>query len=65
MDGQLSFLKHAISAPPEVFTFMHSPRKLVRYHTSVLRAVLPCPSHYSDQLYFRYILITCTAKSNS
>ncbi|KAG7644767.1 CCR4-Not complex Not1 subunit [Arabidopsis thaliana x Arabidopsis arenosa] len=29
MDGQLSFLKHAISAPPEVFTFMHSPRKLV------------------------------------
>ncbi|XP_019098237.1 PREDICTED: CCR4-NOT transcription complex subunit 1-like isoform X9 [Camelina sativa] len=29
MEGQLSFLKHAISAPPEVFTFMHSPRKLV------------------------------------
>ncbi|VVA89571.1 unnamed protein product [Arabis nemorensis] len=28
-EGQLSFLKHAISAPPEVFTFMHSPRKLV------------------------------------
>ncbi|CAH2039394.1 unnamed protein product [Thlaspi arvense] len=29
MKGQLSFLKHAIAAPPEVFTFMHSPRKLV------------------------------------
>ncbi|EOA39181.1 hypothetical protein CARUB_v10012145mg [Capsella rubella] len=29
MEGQLSFLKHAISAPPELFTFMHSPRKLV------------------------------------
>ncbi|KFK42579.1 hypothetical protein AALP_AA1G013800 [Arabis alpina] len=29
LEGQLSFLKHAISAPPEVFTFMHSPRKLV------------------------------------
>uniref|UniRef100_A0A1J3EG21 CCR4-NOT transcription complex subunit 1 n=1 Tax=Noccaea caerulescens TaxID=107243 RepID=A0A1J3EG21_NOCCA len=29
MEGQLSFLKHAIAAPPEVFTFMYSPRKLV------------------------------------
>ncbi|KAL1217144.1 hypothetical protein V5N11_021478 [Cardamine amara subsp. amara] len=29
MEGQLSFLKHAILAPPEVFTFVHSPRKLV------------------------------------
>ncbi|KAF8111472.1 hypothetical protein N665_0074s0008 [Sinapis alba] len=29
MEGQLSFLKHAIAAPPEVFTFTHSPRKLV------------------------------------
>ncbi|CAN8296001.1 unnamed protein product [Cochlearia groenlandica] len=29
MEGQLSFLKHAISAPPELFTFMHSSRKLV------------------------------------
>ncbi|KAJ0235619.1 Transcription regulator [Hirschfeldia incana] len=29
MGGQLSFLKHAIAAPPEVFTFTHSPRKLV------------------------------------
>ncbi|XP_022553233.2 CCR4-NOT transcription complex subunit 1 isoform X1 [Brassica napus] len=28
MEGQLSFLKHAIAAPPEVFTFTHSPRKL-------------------------------------
>ncbi|ESQ36840.1 hypothetical protein EUTSA_v10006521mg [Eutrema salsugineum] len=27
--GQLSFLKHAIGAPPDVFTFTHSPRKLV------------------------------------
>ncbi|WZZ19713.1 hypothetical protein YC2023_112802 [Brassica napus] len=35
MEGQLSFLKHAIAAPPEVFTFTHSPKKLVRYHTSV------------------------------
>ncbi|KAL0758259.1 hypothetical protein Bca101_095927 [Brassica carinata] len=29
MEGQLSFLKHAIAAPPEVFTFTHSPKKLV------------------------------------
>ncbi|KAG5379543.1 hypothetical protein IGI04_027385 [Brassica rapa subsp. trilocularis] len=28
MEGQLSFLKHAIAAPPEVFTFTHSPGKL-------------------------------------
>ncbi|CAN8310796.1 unnamed protein product [Cochlearia groenlandica] len=28
-EGQLSFLKYAIAAPPEVFTFMHSSRKLV------------------------------------
>ncbi|KAF3523583.1 hypothetical protein F2Q69_00048859 [Brassica cretica] len=28
MEGQLSFLKHAIAAPPEIFTFTHSPRKL-------------------------------------
>lgn len=41
MEGQLSFLKHAIAAPPEVFTFMYSPRKLVRKHTSVFRAVFP------------------------
>ncbi|KAM2315114.1 hypothetical protein ACFX1S_028052 [Malus domestica] len=27
-EGQLSFLKHAISAPPEVFTFAHSVRQL-------------------------------------
>ncbi|KAL0703038.1 hypothetical protein Bca4012_069463 [Brassica carinata] len=29
VDGQISFLKYAIASPPEVFTFMHSPRKLV------------------------------------
>ncbi|KAM1140419.1 hypothetical protein ACFX19_041194 [Malus domestica] len=27
-EGQLSFLKHAVSAPPEVFTFAHSVRQL-------------------------------------
>ncbi|KAL6965062.1 hypothetical protein U1Q18_036119 [Sarracenia purpurea var. burkii] len=27
-EGQLSFLKHAVSAPPEVFTFAHSGRQL-------------------------------------
>ncbi|XP_045789212.1 CCR4-NOT transcription complex subunit 1 [Trifolium pratense] len=27
-EGQLSFLKYAVSAPPEVFTFAHSARKL-------------------------------------
>jgi CCR4-NOT transcription complex subunit 1 len=26
-EGQLSFLKHAVSAPPEIFTFSHSSRK--------------------------------------
>ncbi|CAI5975139.1 unnamed protein product [Closterium sp. NIES-65] len=26
-EGQLSFLRHAVSAPPEVFTFAHSPRQ--------------------------------------
>lgn len=29
-EGQLSFLKHAVSAPPEIFTFSHSSRKQVR-----------------------------------
>ncbi|KAL1213558.1 hypothetical protein V5N11_000630 [Cardamine amara subsp. amara] len=28
MEGQLSFLKHAVLAPPEIFTFEHSARKL-------------------------------------
>lgn len=28
-EGQLSFLKHAVLAPPEVFTFAHSGRQLV------------------------------------
>ncbi|XP_058212330.1 uncharacterized protein LOC131324368 [Rhododendron vialii] len=28
-DGQLSFLKHAVAVPPEVFTFAHSGRQLV------------------------------------
>lgn len=28
-EGQLSFLVHAVSAPPEVFTFAHSLRKQV------------------------------------
>ncbi|CAI5954737.1 unnamed protein product, partial [Closterium sp. NIES-65] len=27
-EGQLSFLRHAVSAPPEVFTFAHSPRQI-------------------------------------
>ncbi|VVA30197.1 PREDICTED: CCR4-NOT mRNAion complex [Prunus dulcis] len=27
-EGQLSFLRHAVSAPPEVFTFAHSVRQL-------------------------------------
>lgn len=29
--GQLSFLKYAVSVPPEVFTFAHSGRQLVCY----------------------------------
>ncbi|KAK4414642.1 CCR4-NOT transcription complex subunit [Sesamum alatum] len=28
IEGQLSFLKHAVSVPPEVFTFAHSERQL-------------------------------------
>lgn len=28
-EGQLSFLKYAVSASPEVFTFGHSARQLV------------------------------------
>lgn len=28
IDGQLSFLRYAVSAPPEIFTFSHSARKL-------------------------------------
>ncbi|KAG5558355.1 hypothetical protein RHGRI_008322 [Rhododendron griersonianum] len=28
VEGQLSFLRYAVSAPPEVFTFAHSSRKL-------------------------------------
>lgn len=30
MEGQISFLKHAVLAPPEIFTFAHSGRQLVR-----------------------------------
>ncbi|OIW00926.1 hypothetical protein TanjilG_10004 [Lupinus angustifolius] len=30
-EGQLSFLKYAVSAPPEVFTFAHSARQLTAY----------------------------------
>jgi len=29
-EGQLSFLKYAVSAPPDLFTFSHSVRLLVR-----------------------------------
>lgn len=29
MEGQLSFLRYAVEAPPEVFTFGHSLRQLV------------------------------------
>ncbi|KAF8113037.1 hypothetical protein N665_0058s0130 [Sinapis alba] len=29
VEGQISFLKYAIASPPEVFNFMHSPRRLV------------------------------------
>lgn len=29
IEGQISFLKYAVSAPPEVFTFAHSGRQLV------------------------------------
>ncbi|XP_059666940.1 uncharacterized protein LOC132312554 isoform X2 [Cornus florida] len=28
VDGQLSFLRYAVSAPPEIFTFAHSARRL-------------------------------------
>ncbi|PIN21929.1 hypothetical protein CDL12_05383 [Handroanthus impetiginosus] len=28
IEGQLSFLKHAVSTPPEIFTFAHSERQL-------------------------------------
>ena len=41
MEGQISFLKHAVFAPPEIFTFAHSGRQLV---WSIFRTlqVLPC-----------------------
>lgn len=29
-EGQLSFLRYAVAAPPEVFTFANSTRQLVR-----------------------------------
>ncbi|KAK6936303.1 CCR4-NOT transcription complex subunit 1, HEAT repeat [Dillenia turbinata] len=35
VDGQLSFLRYAISAPPEVFTFAHSVRQMA--YSDVLR----------------------------
>lgn len=37
-EGQLSFLIHAVSASPEVFSFAHSQRKQV-----LLCATLDCP----------------------
>lgn len=41
-EGQLSFLKHAVSAPPEVFTFAHSLRQLVGFYIELLGA------HYEE-----------------
>ncbi|XP_024374833.1 uncharacterized protein [Physcomitrium patens] len=40
-EGQLSFLRHAISATPEVFTFAHSTRKLTETHEGKLKS----PNH--------------------
>ena len=35
-EGQLSFLKYAVSAPPEIFTFAHSGRQLVWWSVCTL-----------------------------
>lgn len=35
-EGQISFLKHAVSAPPDKFTFAHSSRHLVILTTYAL-----------------------------
>lgn len=40
-EGQLSFLKYAVTAPPEIFTFGHSARQLVRYYVDPLIATVP------------------------
>ncbi|KAL1548658.1 transcription regulator [Salvia divinorum] len=45
VEGQLSFLKNAVSAPPEVFTFAHSERQLF-YDDGVLGDTLQSgPNH--------------------
>jgi len=45
-EGQLSFLKHAVTAPPEIFTFVHSSRKQVR--TLLFVPLLPEFGFYTD-----------------
>ncbi|XP_056174651.1 uncharacterized protein LOC115684386 isoform X3 [Syzygium oleosum] len=44
IEGQISFLKYAVSAPPEAFTFAHSARQLTVYNllqSEVSLAVFP------------------------
>lgn len=40
-EGQLSFLRHAITAAPEVFTFIHSARKLSENQEEIMKS----PNH--------------------
>ncbi|CAA0820384.1 transcription regulators [Striga hermonthica] len=46
IDGQLSFLKYAVSVPPEVFTFAHSDRQL-SYGDAVTESFEPGKSNHA------------------
>uniref|UniRef100_A0A1D1XGX4 CCR4-NOT transcription complex subunit 1 n=1 Tax=Anthurium amnicola TaxID=1678845 RepID=A0A1D1XGX4_9ARAE len=45
-EGQLSFLRYAVSAPPEVFTFSHSGKKLPYVESA------PLPSGHGNQAWY-------------
>lgn len=49
MEGQISFLKHAVLAPPEIFTFAHSGRQLV-WSIFMTLLLLPCFGLHASSL---------------
>ena len=51
-EGQLSFLKYAVSAPPELFTFSHSVRLLVRQYHSILGKFILHSVTFAKQIEF-------------
>ena len=46
--GQVSFLRHAVSAPPEVFPFAHASRKQVNCQTGLKSCYYSCGSCFAS-----------------